>query len=164
MVVERPIRVPVRRRRRWRVPVTMALLVALLVAATWFGWRALRSTPAASVSACTSSGVLAASDVTVTVLNATKRSGLATKTAQVLRGRGFDVAQVSNAEGPAVPGVGLVRGRRAASDELRLLRTQLPKAKVKFDRRADNSVDLVLGKDFVSLAPAPKKTAAPGSC
>ncbi|MFY1677751.1 MULTISPECIES: LytR C-terminal domain-containing protein [unclassified Streptomyces] len=95
-------------------------------------------------------------DVTVNVLNATTRSGLAQKTADELEKRGFAIGEVANA--PAefdkkVSGTGILLGSTGSEKTaLRLLGFQVADA----ERRADTAregaeVDLVLGDAFTGL-------------
>ncbi|MCZ9338178.1 LytR C-terminal domain-containing protein, partial [Streptomyces sp. TRM76130] len=75
--------------------------------------------------------------VTVNVLNATTRSGLAKKTADELKKRGFRIGDVGNA--PAtydkkVDGTGVLLGPAAAlKSTLPVLGTQLPTAELRTD-------------------------------
>jgi hypothetical protein len=97
--------------------------------------------------------------ITVNVLNATTRSGLAKETAEELKKRGFRIGEVGNAtkeydkkvDGPAV----LLGAKTAASAALPVLRTQLPGAELKTDDRTKaTEVDLVIGNGFTALAQA----------
>ncbi len=95
--------------------------------------------------------------VTVNVLNATTRSGLAQKTADELKKRGFRVGEVSNA--PAeydkkVTGTGLLLGPAASvKTSLTLLGTQLPGAERRTEAaRKGAAVDLIIGDGFKGLA------------
>ncbi|WP_257231011.1 LytR C-terminal domain-containing protein [Streptomyces sp. UH6] len=101
--------------------------------------------------------------ITVNVLNATTRGGLAKKTADELKKRGFLIGEVGNA--PAeydkkVKGAGLLMGAPDTADTvLPVLRTQLAGAEVRPDaaRRPDGKaktpvVDLIIGDAFKDLA------------
>ncbi|MEV0276601.1 LytR C-terminal domain-containing protein [Streptomyces sp. NPDC050610] len=93
--------------------------------------------------------------ITVNVLNATPRGGLAKSTADELKSRGFKVGKVGNA--PAeydkkVKSSGLLLGAPAAADgSLKVLGTQLAGAQVKSDARKGADVDLIIGSEFKSL-------------
>ncbi len=93
--------------------------------------------------------------ITVNVLNATPRGGLAKTTADELKSRGFKVGKVGNA--PAeydkkVKSSGLLLGAPAAADgSLKVLGTQLAGAQVKSDGRKGGDVDLIIGSQFKSL-------------
>ncbi|MEU1598212.1 LytR C-terminal domain-containing protein [Streptomyces sp. NPDC005708] len=95
--------------------------------------------------------------ITVNVLNATPRSGLAKETADELKKRGFHIGTVGNATqefDKKVKGIGVLLGPKAALDTtLPVLGTQLAGV----DRRTDisrtgASVDLILGDKFKSLS------------
>ncbi|WP_151773810.1 LytR C-terminal domain-containing protein [Streptomyces abyssomicinicus] len=101
--------------------------------------------------------------ITVNVLNATTRGGLAKKTADELKKRGFRIGEVGNA--PAeydkkVKGAGLLMGAPDTADTvLPVLGTQLAGAEVRPDaaRRPDGKaktpvVDLIIGDAFKDLA------------
>ena len=121
--------------------------------------------------------------ITVNVLNATPRGGLAKDTADELKKRGFKIGDVGNAPkayDKKVAGAGMVLGAKAAADAaLPVLATQLTGAEVKTDTRAKPAeVDLILGTAFKSLTkkedaekalttlakPAPTPSATTKSC
>jgi hypothetical protein len=94
--------------------------------------------------------------ITVNVLNATPRSGLAKETADELKKRGFRIGDVGNAPkayDKKVVGAGILLGAKAAAEAaLRVLNTQLPGAQLKTDDRArPDRVDLILGTGFKEL-------------
>ncbi|GAU67907.1 hypothetical protein SSP35_05_04740 [Streptomyces sp. NBRC 110611] len=94
--------------------------------------------------------------LTINVLNATARAGLAKQTADELQKRGFKIGKVGNA--PAaydkkVKGIGILLGSRAAADgPLKVLGTQLAGAQQKTDDRKTAELDLLLGDTFQTLA------------
>ncbi|MFG2680737.1 LytR C-terminal domain-containing protein [Streptomyces sp. NPDC048392] len=95
--------------------------------------------------------------ITVNVLNATTRSGLAQKTADELKKRGFHVGDVSNAPkqyDKKVDGTGLLLGPAASlKSSLTVLGTQLPGAEHRTDAaRKGAAVDLIIGNGFKGLA------------
>ncbi len=103
--------------------------------------------------------------VTVNVLNATTRSGLAQKTADELKKRGFRVGDVGNAPkeyDKKVDGAGLLLGPAASQKtSLTVLGTQLPGAEHRADAdRKGADVDLIIGNGYKALAdPAAADTA-----
>jgi len=118
--------------------------------------------------------------ITVNVLNATSRTGLAKDTAAELKKRGFRIGDVGNATkeyDKKVAGAGLVLGAVSAEDgALPVVATQLSGARLKTDTRKQNTeVDLILGTGFKSLSTqpaaqkaltsltAPKPTASPST-
>ncbi|MFE2520355.1 LytR C-terminal domain-containing protein [Streptomyces mirabilis] len=121
--------------------------------------------------------------ITVNVLNATPRSGLAKQTADELKKRGFRIGDVGNATATydkKVNGAGILLGAKgAAHAALPVLGTQLSGAEVKTDGRAQaDRVDLIIGTAFKSLTkkqdadkalatlsgPRPAASASPKSC
>ncbi|QKW10963.1 LytR C-terminal domain-containing protein [Streptomyces sp. NA04227] len=95
--------------------------------------------------------------VTVNVFNATPRGGLAKKTADELKKRGFKIGEVGNATkefDKKVPGTGLLLGSPASLDtSLPVLGSQLPGAQKRADTRSGAKVDLIIGTAFKQLAP-----------
>lgn len=94
--------------------------------------------------------------ITVNVLNATTRSGLAQKTADELKKRGFRIGEVANA--PAtfdkkVKGAGVLLGPATALDTaLPVLGTQLAGAERRTDpARKGAELDLIIGDTFRGL-------------
>lgn len=94
--------------------------------------------------------------IKVNVLNATPRAGLAKKTADELKKRGFAIGKVGNATkeyDKKVKGTGLLLGAKTAADTaLPVLGTQLADAERKADGRKGGEVDLVIGDRFKELA------------
>lgn len=95
--------------------------------------------------------------VTVNVLNATTRTGLAQKTADELKKRGFRVGEVSNAPkeyDKKIKGAGVLLGPSASlKSSLAVLGTQLPGAERRTDAaRKGAEVDLMIGDAFKGLA------------
>jgi hypothetical protein len=121
--------------------------------------------------------------ITVNVLNATPRSGLAKQAADELRRRGFRIGDVGNAPkayDKKIAGAGMVLGAKSAAQAaLPVLGTQLAGAQVKTDTRTSaTEVDLLIGTKFTALSskkdadqalaaltgPAPTPSSTPKSC
>jgi hypothetical protein len=127
--------------------------------ATAAGQKADCASPKVSASPTTSVATRALpkpGQITVNVLNATPRSGLAKETADELKKRGFRIGDVGNATGAydkKVTGAGIVLGAKAAAQAaLPVLNTQLSDAALKTDGRAQaDRVDLILGNGFKTL-------------
>ncbi|MFJ5675286.1 LytR C-terminal domain-containing protein [Streptomyces sp. NPDC093097] len=106
----------------------------------------------------------APASLTVNVYNATPRSGLAKRTADALKQRGFKIGKVGNA--PAaydkkVGGAGILLGpRTAATGPLKVLATQLTGAQLKTDDRKGADLDLIIGTAFQDLATPQQATKA----
>ncbi|MFF0792766.1 LytR C-terminal domain-containing protein [Streptomyces spiralis] len=97
--------------------------------------------------------------ITVNVLNATPRSGLAKQTADELKKRGFRIGQVGNATkefDKKVKGSGILLGPASSlNTSLPVLATQLPGAESRTDTRKGTDVDLIIGDGFKQLAQKP---------
>ena len=95
--------------------------------------------------------------ITVNVLNATTRSGLAKTTADELEKRGFKIGEVGNAAkeyDKKVAGTGLLLGPTSSlNTSLPVLATQLTTAERRTDpARKGTQVDLILGDGFTTLS------------
>jgi hypothetical protein len=97
--------------------------------------------------------------ITVNVLNATPRGGLAKQTADELKKRGFRIGQVGNAPkeyDKKIKGAGVLVGPASAlNTSLPVLGTQLPGAERRTDIRKGTDVDLIIGTAFQQLAQKP---------
>ncbi|MFK0192522.1 LytR C-terminal domain-containing protein [Kitasatospora sp. NPDC090308] len=117
--------------------------------------------------------------VTVNVYNATDKAGLAARTADELRKRGFVVDKVGNAPAALdkkVPGTAQIVSGPGGLGAATLLSSQVATATATEDTRADATVDFVIGDTFSALAdPAqaaaalaeltkPSPTPEPGHC
>jgi LytR cell envelope-related transcriptional attenuator len=163
-------RPPVRARsgRRPLPPLLFLLVLALAAAGVW--WNVLRQHEAQSADkaeACATAQQappsLDPTTLSVRVLNATDRGGLAQQVAAELQNRGFTVAEIGNDDTDReVTGPGEVRHGPRGADAAAFLALLLPGAGDYPDTRATTQVDLVLGPDFVfpdSLA-SPDEVAA----
>ncbi|TXS41348.1 LytR family transcriptional regulator [Streptomyces sp. uw30] len=98
--------------------------------------------------------------ITVNVLNATTRSGLAKQTADELKKRGFKIGDVGNAPkayDKKVKGTGILLGPAASlNTSLPVLATQLAGAERRTDAtRKAATVDLIIGDRFKQLTKKP---------
>ncbi|UFQ16711.1 MULTISPECIES: LytR C-terminal domain-containing protein [Streptomyces] len=94
--------------------------------------------------------------ITVNVFNATPRGGLAKKTADELKKRGFAIGEVGNATkqyDKKVKGTGILLGAKKTADTaFPVLGTQLAGTEHRTDGRTGGEVDLILGTRFKELA------------
>jgi hypothetical protein len=169
-VSERTERPPVRARsgRRPLPPIIFLLVLALIALGVW--WNVLRQDKdrqADKDAACSTAQQAAPSldptTVQVRVLNATDQHGLAQTVAVALQQAGFVVAEVGNdSSGRQVTGVGEVRHGKSAggTDAARFVELYLSGATDYQDTRATDQVDVVVGPQFTSLAPADQVAAA----
>ncbi|MFE2266411.1 LytR C-terminal domain-containing protein [Streptomyces griseosporeus] len=166
-----------RPRRRGRLVLLTVACVALLGVIGWgtlqlidvFTGDGRKASAAGSTAGCTTktasstapaAAPLAPGRITVNVLNATPRAGLAKQTADELKKRGFRIGQVGNATkeyDKKVPGTGVLLGPASAlGTSLPVLATQLPGAERRTDAaRKGDAVDLIIGTGFKSLAAKP---------
>jgi hypothetical protein len=112
--------------------------------------------PSPSAGATAAAAVPKPAQITVNVLNATPRSGLAKKTADELKKRGFKIGDVGNATkeyDKKVKGTGLVLGPASAlKTSLPVLAAQLTSAERRTDAaRKGTDVDLIIGNGFKNL-------------
>lgn len=150
-----------RRSRRLRALITLALVALMLFFAFWYAYSYYKTSSeptAAPAAACTTAAAPPKgaapqpSEITVNVYNATDRDGLAGKTATEVRGRGFEVATVTNDPlQRTVPGPAEVRYGKAGAAKAKVVLGLVKGAKPVRDARSDASVDLVLGEKFTAL-------------
>ncbi|MFD7136749.1 LytR C-terminal domain-containing protein [Streptomyces sp. NPDC059894] len=103
--------------------------------------------------------------ITVNVLNATTRSGLAKTTADELKKRGFTIGEVGNAGkqyDKKVAGTGVLLGPASSlNTSLPVLATQLTTAERRTDAaRTGTAIDLILGNGFKALTGQAQATQA----
>ncbi|MER5385330.1 LytR C-terminal domain-containing protein [Streptomyces sp. NPDC002688] len=120
------------------------------------GSKVTPSAKASAASARLAAALPKPGQITVNVLNATPRSGLAKETADELKKRGFKIGDVGNATAAydkKVPGAGILLGAKGADQAaLPVLNTQLSGAELKTDGRAKaTTVDLIIGTGFKAL-------------
>lgn len=151
-------------RRHLTSAVTLAILLAFVVGAAWYGWTSLTGdgdapTTTSTAAACPTplpADAPPAAAVQVNVYNATERAGLAARAAGQLQDRGFTVLDVANdPTGAAVEGIGQVRTGEAGRPLAAVLLAWVPGAALVVDARAEAVVDLALGPDFTDVAAAP---------
>ncbi|MEU6353772.1 LytR C-terminal domain-containing protein [Streptomyces sp. NPDC047072] len=110
-----------------------------------------------SPSAPSAAALPAPAQITVNVLNATTRTGLAKRTAAELKKRGFKIGDVGNATtayDKKVKGTGILLGPSSAlKTSLPVLGTQLTAAETQTDTRKGADVDLIIGAAFKNLTP-----------
>ncbi|MFB7459631.1 MULTISPECIES: LytR C-terminal domain-containing protein [unclassified Streptomyces] len=188
-------------RRRGRLAFLAAASVAVLGVIGWGTWQLIdvftggskasaassdcstKASPTASPSPTNAARALPKpGQITVNVLNATPRSGLAKQTADELKKRGFRIGQVGNANeafDKKVKGAGLLLGPASSlNTSLPVLATQLAGAESRTDTRKGTDVDLIIGTGFKALtrsaaadealtaltAPQPEATTPKSAC
>lgn len=157
------------RERRRRTLVTFAVVLLGLFFAFWYALSYYRDVdPLASPSAEATCrpydpNELAPAQVTVNVLNATDRNGLAGLTSRSMAERGFVVGKVANdASGRKTPAVAEVRHGPQGTAQAKLVLTVMPEGTALVnDKRKGAVVDVALGTKFERLAPQPTASALP---
>lgn len=91
-------------------------------------------------------------DITVKVLNATNRSGLAGQVSDALAKRNFAISSTETQEAKLTD-VRISFGSQGLAAAYTLA-AQFPKANLLYDAREDASVDVALGESFTDLLPA----------
>lgn len=102
----------------------------------------------------------APSSVRVTVLNATKRAGLAKSVGDELARRRFVVTRIGNDTGRTVTAAAEVRFGRSGSAAALAVAAQLPGALPMLDARRGAGVDLVIGAGYRALRTPAQASAA----
>jgi LytR cell envelope-related transcriptional attenuator len=162
-----------RHRRNRRTAVVLLVLTAVLAGAFYYAASYFNSPAAPAATGCPTDEFtagaakpIAPGQITVNVLNATTRAGLAADTAKNVKARGFVVGNIANdpakkkIDGPAEVRFG-PNGKDGAEVVMKLVDGAAPVQ----DTRADASIDLVLGNGFQALTPAPTSTpTVPNPC
>ena len=166
-----------RGRRNFRAPITLVVLVGILVAGAYFGWRGLTAditataeptkstkTPKKPSGRCTPregspAKVLTSREVRVSVFNAGGITGLADETLNALHARGFRLGTAENA--PTGSGVTAVQvwDARPESPQARLVAMQFEGTVQRVRAKTDlgPGIDVIVGDNFPGLAtPAPR--------
>jgi hypothetical protein len=167
-VTLRTDRPPVRPRsgRRPLPPVIFLLVLAVAAVAVWgYVIRSEDQKVAKQQAACSTVAAappsLEPASITLRVYNATDKAGLATTVANSLKQRGFTIGEVANdTSGRTVTGVGELRHGALGKKKADYVRLYLPGATDYPDTRADDTVDVVIGPDFSTLASADDVTKA----
>ncbi len=149
------------RLRRRRMVLTLGLVALVLFFAFWYAlsyYTANKDVPAPRPTCTTPTVALPPTKVRVNVYNATTRTGLAASTAKTLGGRGFVVGKVANDPlSRSVKGVAEVRYGPKGKGAANVVYRHLTSAKLVQDKRADASVDVVIGNAWKELAPPPAR-------
>ncbi|WP_052462723.1 LytR C-terminal domain-containing protein [Nigerium massiliense] len=141
-----------------KTPLTMLLLLAFVVFAAMWGWKAANTpTPPRPPEPCVVQSIgprFKPDHAVLRVYNSTQQNGLAKRVATILRADGFRVIRIANTQ-PVTQGVQIV-GVAANSPEVVLVRSYFPGAKFTADpNKADHTVDITVGNGFKSVAPDP---------
>lgn len=144
-----------------RTPLTLLILLGVLVWGAWWGYHnVIRPVPAPAPAPCVTQSVakgqLKSSQVTVSVFNGGDRVGLAGDVGRTLRGKGFKVARTTNTNVKIQKTV--IVGADAKNPEVVFVQTFFKDAVVRSDKRADRSVDVLVGNKWAGYNKKAKTT------
>lgn len=134
-----------------RTPLTLLALLAVLCYGAWWGWQNViaptpEPPPVPCVTTTVEKGKLKSSQVSVNIFNGGTKRGLAGDLAREMRAKDFAVGQVSNTAEKVNETV--IIGSGAKDPEVLLVKAFFKGAKVKGDKRADHSVDVLVGNKY----------------
>ena len=135
----------------------MAVFVLVLVVTAFAVWSRVLSDHAADeklkARCAAAPPPLTINTVQVRVYNSTDRTGLAARTTETLRKRGFDVVATDNdPTARKVKAVGEVRYGDGTKRRAQLLQAAVPGTKLVHDSRDSSVVDLALGPKYRAVA------------
>ena len=139
---------------RWRTPVTMVILLGVLVGGGWWGWNSLINSSAGPtcVEQKLANNRLVPKQVVLNVYNGGAKAGSASRVADALKKRGFNISKIANEPKGDKIDVVSIRGASETAPEVLLIAGQLnQKALIVADGRTDHTVDLVIGAGFGSV-------------
>ena len=144
-----------------RTPITLLLLLGVLCYAAWWGYtNVLRPIPPAPAQPCVdqslTKGQLKSSQVTVKVFNGGNKRGLAGDVGRALRNRGFNVIRTTNTAEKISKTV--IVGADPKNPEVLLVKGFFKGAVVKGDKRADHTVDVLVGNKYGGFNKGAKRT------
>jgi len=150
---------------RLRTAITLAALALLMLLGITWGWAQVLKPFPGKVDApiCVDTSYKAGDelfvqDVTVSVLNASGREGLAARTLQQLEDAGFAAGQTANApKGTSVTGIAEIWVKDADDSAAKLLRARVGKVPVvEHPENTAAGITLVVGDQFVDLRQGPE--------
>lgn len=150
-----------------KTTVTLAVLAALLVLGASWGWSALTKPlpKLADAPTCVETPVqtgetVTPDQVTVSVLNAGRRVGLATRTMTALTGEGFNRGDSGNAPGGTLVGNVQIWTDDPDSPAVALVASRLPRVKVVQRDVSQVGVVVVVGDNFQQVGKGVASVAA----
>ena len=144
-----------------RTPITLLLLLGVLCYAAWWGYtNVLQPIPPTPAQPCVdqslNKGQLKSSQVTVKVFNGGNKRGLAGDVGRELRDRGFNVIRTTNTAEKISKTV--IVGADSKNPEVLLVKGFFKGAVVKGDKRADHTVDVLVGNKYGGFNKGAKRT------
>jgi hypothetical protein len=134
-----------------RTPVTLLILLGVLCYGAYWGYtNILKPIPPTPPTPCVAQrvtgGQLKSSQVTISVYNGGDRKGLAGDVGRAMRDRGFRVTRTTNTAEKIQQTV--IVGADARNPEVQLVKGFFKNATVRSDKRADHSVDVLVGNKY----------------
>jgi hypothetical protein len=144
-----------------RTPVTLLILLAVLLYGAWWGYHnIIQPVPAPPPEPCVDQSVpkgqLKANQVTVKIYNGGDRKGLAADVGRSLRGKGFRVSLTANTVEKIQKTV--IVGADARDPEVLFVKTFFKDSVIRADKRADHSVDVLVGNKYGGFNKSAKNT------
>ena len=135
--------------RAFSTPITLTILLVLLVAGAFWGYKTVTAKvagppPAVCVTQPMAEVVPAA--VVVNVYNGGNQRGLAGRTAQFMRDGGFRIGEIGNTDS-RVSAV-IIVGAAVDNPEVLLVASWFNEPEIRADKRPDRSVDILVGDNF----------------
>jgi len=149
---------------KWGSPIALLVVLAALVYAGWWGYKALTNPVSGKQPACVNQTVgeaLTSAQVTVRVYNGGTSPGLAKTVSASLSDKGFKIGYTGNTDEKVTATT--IIGTTSTDPEVKLVAGFFPGATVQGDNRTDHSVDVLLttGPNPFTLG-APTQIGAPG--
>ena len=129
-------------------PITLIILLGLLSAGVWWGYKSVSTRVAGSSTPCVTMAMkeLATSAVTVNVFNSGSRTGLAARISDALIAGGFIKGTVSNSSNNVQ--TVMIIGANIDDPEVQLVAAWFVEPAIQADGRADHSVDVYVGDSY----------------
>lgn len=134
--------------RRLSTPITLIILLGLLAAGTWWGYKAVTAKVQAPPTPCETMSMteLTPASVVVNVYNGGSKEGLAGTISTTLAEAGFRIGKVGNTD-EKVQTV-IIVGAAVDNPEVLLVAGWFQDPVIQADERIDHSVDVLLGNSF----------------
>lgn len=149
--------------RRWTTPLALIIMLALLAAGSWFGWKQLTRPFGEEAQVCVTqeAASLTTAQVTVKVLNGGTQAGLAGQITEQLQAKGFITESPANTKDD-VAGT-MIIGATADDPAVQLVAGFFTDAVLEGDGRTSGIVDVLVGDNFAGfIDSAPTEIAVPG--
>ena len=129
-------------------PVTLVILLGLLAAGVWWGYKIVSAKVVQTTTPCVTMSMteLTTSSVTVNVYNSGSMAGLAGRVSTVLVNGGFLMGTVGNASNNVQ--TVMITGANSDDPEVRLVAAWFVDPAIQADGRANHTVDVYVGNSF----------------